>query len=185
MIYDLLEKELNKGNLNSLYLLYGDDSFLIENIIKKIQKNFGDFIQGINYIIIDESLINDLIYNIETPAFGYDKKLILIKNSGLFKKDGRKKIGTPIQETVAKYVNENIDIINENATVIFFEDEVQKNNVFDAVAKNGIVCEINELNQMQLIKKLKQICNSYKVSANENVLNYLIEISRNKYAGFN
>ena len=185
MTYDALEKELNSGKINSLYLLYGDDSFLIENIIKKVQKNFGDFIQGINYIIIDENLVNDLIYNIETPAFGYDRKLILVKNSGLFKKDGRKKVGSPIQETVAKYINENMDIINENVTIIFYENEVQKNSVFDAVNKNGIVCEINELNQMQLIKRLKQICNSYKVNVNENVLSYLIEVSRNQYAKFN
>ena len=178
MTYDLLERELNSGKINSLYLLYGNEKFLLENIIKKIKKNFGEILQGINYVIIDENLINDLIYNIESPAFGYDKKLILVKNSGLFKKDGRKKSGTPIQETVSKYINENMDIINENATIIFYENDVDKNSVFEAINKNGIVCEINELNQMQLIKKLKQICNSYKVNVNENVLSYLIEVSR-------
>ena len=185
MTYDALEKELHSGKINSLYLLYGNESFLIENIIKKIKKNFGELALGINYIIINENSINDLINNIETLAFGYDKKLILIKNSGLFKKDGRKKIGLPIQETIAKYISENMDIINENVTIIFYENEVQKNSVFDAVNKNGIVCEINELNQMQLIKKLKQICNSYKVNVNENVLSYLIEVSRNKYVKSN
>ena len=185
MTYDTLERELHSGKINSLYLLYGNESFLIENIIKKIKKNFGELALGINYIIINENSINNLINNVETPAFGYDKKLILIKNSGLFKKDGRKKIGLPIQETIAKYISENMDIINENVTIIFYENEVQKNSVFDAVNKNGIVCEINELNQMQLIKKLKQICNSYKVNVNENVLSYLIEVSRNKYVKSN
>ena len=185
MTYDTLERELHSGKINSLYLLYGNESFLIENIIKKIKKNFGELALGINYIIINENSINNLINNVETPAFGYDKKLILIKNSGLFKKDGRKKVGLPIQETIAKYINKNMDIINENVTIIFYENEVQKNSVFEAVNKNGIVCEINELNQMQLIKKLKQICNSYKVNVNENVLSYLIEVSRNKYVKSN
>ena len=185
MTYDTLERELHSGKINSLYLLYGNESFLIENIIKKIKKNFGEIVQGINYVIIDENLINDLIYNIESPAFGYDKKMILVKDSGLFKKDGRKKAEISIQQTISKYINENMDIINENVTIIFYENEVQKNSVFDAVNKNGIVCEINELNQMQLIKKLKQICNSYKVNVNENVLSYLIEVSRNKYVKSN
>ena len=185
MTYDLLEKELKSGVLHSIYLFYGDETFLIENAIKKIKKIFGEILQGINYIIIDESLVDDLIYNIESPAFGFDKKLIIVKNSGLFKKDRRKKAGSPIQEKIAKYINENMDIINENVNIIFYETEVDKNNVFDAVNKNGIVCECTELSQMQLVKRLKQICNGYKVNVNENVLAYLIEVSRNKFTSFN
>lgn len=140
--------------------------------------------QGINYIIIDESLVNDLIYNIESPAFGYDKKLIIVKDSGLFKKDGRKKIGSPIQEKIAEYIKENMDVINENVNIIFYESEVDKNNVFEAVSKNGCVCEFTELNQMQLVARLKKICNGYKVNVNENVLSYLVEVSRNEFTGF-
>ena len=86
MTYDMLEKELNSNKeLNSIYLFFGEDRFLIDNSLKKIKKKFGDILQGINYVIIEENLINDLIYNIESPAFGYDKKLIVVKNSGLFK----------------------------------------------------------------------------------------------------
>ena len=81
MTYDLLEKELKSGVLHSIYLFYGDETFLIENAIKKIKKNFGEILQGINYVIIDENLVDDLIYNIESPAFGFDKKLIIVKNS--------------------------------------------------------------------------------------------------------
>lgn len=184
MTYDLLEKELKNGVLRSIYLFYGEETFLIENCIKRIKKNFGEILQGINYVIIDESLVNDLIYNIESPAFGYDKKLIFVKNSGLFKKDGRKKVGSPIQESIAKYINENMDVIDENVNIIFYETEVDKNNVYDAVNKNGIVCEFTELNQMQLVRRLKQICNGYKVNVNENVLAYLVEVSRNKFASF-
>ena len=177
MTYDLLEKELNSGKLYSIYLFYGEEKFLIENAIKKIKKLFGELLQGINYVLIDENSLNELISNIETPAFGYDKKLIIVKYSGLFKKDGRKKIGSPIQESVAKYINENIDIINENVNIIFYESEVDKNNVFEAVNKNGVICEFKELNQMQLVRRLKQICNGYKVNVSENTLAYLIEVS--------
>lgn len=140
--------------------------------------------QGINYVIIDESLVNDLIYNIESPAFGYDKKLIIVKDSGLFKKDGRKKVGSPIQEKIAEYIKENMDVINESVNIIFYESEVDKNSVFEAVNKNGCVCEFTELNQMQLVARLKKICNGYKVNVNENVLSYLVEVSRNKFTGF-
>lgn len=178
MTYDLLEKELNSNNpIHSLYLFYGEEKYLMNNCIKKIKKKFGDMLQGINYIIIDEQSINNLTYEIESPAFGYDKKLIVIKNSGLFKKDGRKKKETPIQESISEYINNNMDTINEDVNIIFIEEEADKTSVFDAINKNGIVCKFDELNQMQLIRKLKQICNAYKVNASENVLAYLIECS--------
>lgn len=150
MTYDLLEKELNTSKeLSSLYLLFGEERFLLDTTIKKIKKKFGELLQGINYVIIDEALIDDLIYNIESPAFGYDKKLILVKDSGLFKKDGRKKNGSPIQEKIANYINENMDTINDSCVIVFIENEVEKNNVFEAISKNGVVCQFDELNNMR------------------------------------
>ncbi len=186
MTYDMLEKEIaSKKELKSLYLFYGEEKYLIDNIVKKIKRNFGEILQGINYIIIDESLIDDLIYNIESPAFGYDKKLIIVKKSGLFKKDGRKKNGTPIQEKISNYISENIDVIDEAVNIVFIEDDVDKNNVFEAINKNGIVCKIDELNQMQLIKKLKQICNAYKVNVRRKYFSISNRSLWNKYAIFN
>ena len=52
-----LEKELNKKELNSLYLLYGVERFLLENSLKKIINLFGETLKGINYVTIDESNI--------------------------------------------------------------------------------------------------------------------------------
>ena len=52
-----LEKELNKKELNSLYLLYGVEKFLLENSLKKIINLFGETLKGINYVTIDESNI--------------------------------------------------------------------------------------------------------------------------------
>jgi len=84
---EALENELKKESLNnSIYLFYGEERFLLENCIKKIKKSFGEIISGINYIEIDETNIRSLIQEIETPVFGYEKKLIMVKNSGLFSK---------------------------------------------------------------------------------------------------
>ena len=84
MTYDNLEKELNSGNLKSLYLIYGEEEYLIDKALKKIKKNFGELLPGMNYIQIDETSTQDIISNIESPSFGFDKKLIIVKNSGLF-----------------------------------------------------------------------------------------------------
>lgn len=49
-----LEKKLKSGELDSLYLLYGEERFLLENSLKKIKNQFGECLKGINYISIDQ-----------------------------------------------------------------------------------------------------------------------------------
>lgn len=174
--YDMLNKNIDT-KLNSIYLLYGEEQYLIEMTVNKIKKKFGEKILGINYILIDETNIDDLISNLEMPAFGYDKKLIIVKNSGLFKKDGRKKSGSPIQEKVSEYIKNNYELIEESVILVFIDQEADKNIVYEEISKNGIICKIEELKPFQLVKKLKQICSLYKVNVDDVTLNYLIETS--------
>lgn len=93
-----LENELKQGKLNSIYLLYGEETFLLESCLKKIKSNFGSMISGINYIKIDANNINSLISDIETPAFGYEKKLIIVRDSRNIQKRWKK-------ESPGKYWN--------------------------------------------------------------------------------
>ncbi len=179
LTYDVLNKSIDK-ELKSLYLLYGAEQYLIETIVNKIKKKFGEKVLGINYILIDETNIENIVSDIEIPAFGYDRKLIIVKDNVLFKKDGRKKTATPIQEKIAEYIENNMDIIEESIILVFISQEADKNIVFEQIEKNGIVCNIEELKPIQLVKNLKQICNLYKVNVDDRTLNYLIEISGTK-----
>lgn len=70
-----LEGELNKGKLNSIYLLFGEELFLLESSLNKIKKIFGEKVKGINYIVIDDTNLAELISDIETPAFRLSKKI--------------------------------------------------------------------------------------------------------------
>lgn len=176
LTYDALNKNIDTS-LKPMYLIYGTEQYLVETAVNKIKKKFGEKLLGINYILIDELGTENLISDIQMPAFGYDKKLIIVKNSGLFKKDGRKKVGSPIQEKIAEYIKENFDVIEESVILVFVEQEADKNVVFDAIFKEGIICNIEELKPVQLVKKLKQICNLYKVNCDDITLNYLVETS--------
>lgn len=174
--FDSLDKSI-QTELKPLYLIFGEEQYLVDTSVNKIKKKFGEKILGINYILIDETNLDNLISDIEMPAFGFDKKLIIVKKSGLFKKDGRKKVGSPMQEKIAEYIKNNMDVIQESVILVFVEQEVDKNVVFDEISKNGIICNIEELKPIQLVKKLKQICNLYKVNVDESTLNYLLENS--------
>ena len=84
MTPEKLEQELKQGKLNSMYLFYGKEEYMLDTSVKKIKKLFGNMLLGINYIQIDDTNVNTLISEIQMPSFGYDKKLIIVKNSGLF-----------------------------------------------------------------------------------------------------
>ena len=46
-----LEKELKEGKLNSIYLLYGEERFLLESDVKKIKKLLTQMTQCVNISI--------------------------------------------------------------------------------------------------------------------------------------
>ena len=173
-----LEKRLNQEQTKGIYLLYGEETFLLEQQLKKIKKNFGNLIKGINYIVIDENNIQELIADIETPAFGYPNKLIIARNTGIFKRESKGRIGgasKELKDKINDYLKDNLDIINDTVVLVFVEDEVEKNSIFNTIEKIGQVCNFEEQKPFQIIKRLKAICNSYKVNVEESILQYLIE----------
>lgn len=179
MISDNLEKDLKQGKLNSIYLFYGEELYLLENAVKKIKKLFGELILGINYIQINENNINDLISDIETPAFGFDKKLIVIKNAGLLKKERKanSKGNNELQKKIAEYIKENINIINESTILLFIEEDVSKCELTKLIEENGVICNFERLKPIDIKRRLKMICNSYQVNVSEQNLDLLIETS--------
>ena len=173
-----LEKELKENKLNSLYLLYGEELFLLENSLRKIKSLFGELVKGINFILIDETNFSEIISDLETPAFCYEKKLIIARNTGLLKKEGKKKSVelSKIREKLNNYIKENINIINESIVLVFVEEECdQKQELYKTIDKLGTVCKFDYQKPIQIEKRLKTICNSYKVQIENSTMQYFIE----------
>ena len=172
-----LEKELKQGKLNSIYLFYGEEIFLLENTVKKIKKLFGELILGINYIQINETNIDNLISDIETPAFGFDRKLIVVKNAGLFKKGTKKnpEANSERQKKIAKYIEENINLIKDSTILLFIEEDASKVELQKVIEENGVVCNFEKLKPIDIKKRIKAICNAYKVNINDEILQLFIE----------
>lgn len=173
-----LEKELKMGKLESGYLLYGEEVFLLESVVKKIKNLFGETIKGINYITIDETNCGELIADIETPSFGYEKKLIIAKNTGLFKKEGKRKNAeiANLKEKLNQYIQENIEIIKNSVVLIFIEEEAEtKQELYTTMDKFGVVCKFDYQKPIQIEKRMKAICHAYKVQIEDSTLRYFIE----------
>ena len=132
---------------------------------------------GINYIQIDETNVEELISNLETPAFGYEKKLVIVKSSGLLKKEGKRENAKlkELKEKVCKYFSENIEDIKEYNIVIFVEEEIEKNSLYKLLEKQGKVCAFEKQTPAQIATRLKGIFTAYKVNIDDATLKYLIE----------
>ena len=173
-----LEKDLKQGNLKSLYLLYGEEKFLLESSLKKIKNLFGETLKGINYITIDETNLQEIISDIETPSFGYEKKLIIAKNTGIFKKETKKKTKTDkenIKTKLLDYLNENFEEIKNTVVLVFVEEEADKCELLQFIDKNGVVCNFVFQKPNQIQARIKAIANAYKVNIDVPTLSYFIE----------
>lgn len=173
-----LEKELKNEKLQSLYLLYGEELFLLESSLKKIKTLFGECTKGINYITIDETNCNELIADIETPSFGYEKKLIIARNTGLLKKEGKRKNAelAKLKEKVSNYLKENIEMIHASVVLVFVEEEADaKQELYTTIDQLGVVCKFDYQKPIQIEKRIKGICQGYKVEMEDATLRYFIE----------
>ena len=103
------------------------------------------------------------------PCFGYDKKLIVVKNSGLFKKETKKRGVSNLKETrdnLEKYLKENAEDIKQNVILVFVEDSIEKLNITKLVESiGGTICEFPFQKPIQIEKRLDAICKAYKVNA--------------------
>lgn len=177
MIVSQLENELKQGELASIYLLYGKETYLLENTLKKIKKLFGSLSYGLNYIKIDNTNINSLISELQTPAFGFDKKLIIVSDTELLKKQAKKKNSNvqDLTQQIANYLKENYDDIKEQNVLVFIEEEADKNVLYKQIEELGIVCNFEPQKVPEITQRLKFIFNAYSVNIDNYTLSYMIE----------
>ncbi len=150
-----------------IYLLYGEDRYLLNNYVKKIKKQYDNLVAGINYIQIDETNLDNLISDIETPAFGLDKKLIIAKNTGLF---GKKSPNLKLYEDFF----ESFDF--EEADVVFIEENVEKNSLYKILEKKkATITDFKEKSTFEIVNEVQRICSLYKVKISNTTASYFVD----------
>lgn len=166
--------------MKNLEVIYGENTYLIEKEVKNIKKSFGEIIQGINYVAIEQNSLENIIPELQTPAFGYPKKLIVVKNCDLLKKElkTKKTKNMEIAQKVAEYIEENYQELQETTILLIIEESIDKtNSLYKTIEKYGEIKEFKELNIIELSQTLKSICSAYKVNIDNETIKYLIEIS--------
>ena len=137
-----LNEDLKTGQLNRIYLLYGEEAYLKKQYRDKLRNAIISPDDTMNYSYYEGKGVNvkEIIDLAETLPFFSERRLIVLENTGFFKN------ATP---ELADYIKE----MPESTAMIFVEDEVDKRGkLFKAVQSKGRAVELGRQDEASLIR---------------------------------
>ncbi len=140
-----LKQQIKSGDTGNLYLFFGEEVFVKDMYLEKMKSfvpdgGFADF----NYIFLDaKDAVSDRVDDaLDSFPMMSDKKLVVIKNSGLFKK---------ANEEVKDFWLKRLADIPDYVLLIFDEQEVDKRNaLYKAVIKHGLAVEFSYMKDYEV-----------------------------------
>ena len=94
---NVLDEDIKKGEFSTVYLLYGEEEFLKQSYKKQLRSAIaGDDTMNLNIFTGRDIDVREIINLSETMPFFADRRLILVEDSGFFKKG---------QEELAEYLD--------------------------------------------------------------------------------
>lgn len=126
-----IDNDIREGQLKQIYLLYGEEQYLIRQYRDKLKKAMVSEDDTMNFSAFEGEDINqnEIIDLAETLPFFADRRLILIEGSGLFKRGA---------EELADYMSS----VPETTYFVFVEKEVdKKTKMYKSVSKLGSAVE--------------------------------------------
>lgn len=170
MDYHQLLASLRQGEIGSLYLFFGSETYLVNQLVKELENYFlagemGDF----NYDLFDGELINPEMI-VETasllPVFT-DKRLVIVRNTPWFaKKD----------QATTKLLQEYLEQPSPTTTLVFLAQEnVDKRlKLYRTLAKNGIAWESKPMDDRSLRQFIQERLQTLGVKITPSALQIIV-----------
>lgn len=195
---DKIKEQLKSKNLSKTYLFHGNEPFLVDYYVGEIKKLVLDNDnQSLNLLTFENKIdIDDVIDACDTFPIFTEKKLVIVKNSGLFYSKAKKSTvanedediqeeedskpeqivssGSRAQEALGEYIPE----IPETACLVFIESNVDKRlKAYKQLAKYGTVLEFNRNKPKYLVPWVIKGMNSVGKVITDEAAEYLVAIS--------
>ena len=165
-----LRQNLRDGKLLRVYLLFGEEAYLKEYYCKAIREQvLTGVMDDFNYIVLEgEKTDLDLLRTeIDTPPMLAEKKMILVKYSGIFKS---------ASEAVKTFWSETLSDLPEYLCLVFYEEEADKRGVlYKAVNANGLAVDCAYMEGSELINWVERSCRSAGKKMSRETVEYLIK----------
>ena len=166
-----LKKHIKEKDLKGIYLLYGEEVYMKEVYLKKMTDliDYGGF-EDFNHIVIDpeESDFSETDDAIESFPVMCEKKVIVIKDSGIFQK---------AKEEEKKYWSKRLDNIPDHIILIFDEESVDKRNaLYKKIVKNGLDVEFCHIQPSEVVTWVEAEVLREKKKIDKNVAEYFVSL---------
>ncbi len=159
-----LNEDLKTGQLNNVYLLYGEEAYLKKQYRDKLRNAMISPDDNMNYAYYEGKGINvkEVIDLAETLPFFADRRVIIMENTGFFKTSS---------EELAEYIKE----IPDTTAIIFVETEIDKRGkLYKAVQKKGRAVELGRQDEGTLLRWIAGSVKRENKQIAENTIRYFL-----------
>ncbi len=140
---DILEKQNYLQKNKNIYLLFGDEKYLIKKASDSIISNVvaeENATMNIDYFTGKDISVDRVIDAMFTYSFFADNRCVVVKDSNLFKHSGNQNLIQSLEE------------IPDTNFIVFIESDVDKTNaLYKAIKKHGVIYEMATPKENDLI----------------------------------
>ena len=137
-----INTHIKEGKFKPVYLLYGEERYLVEQFRDKLKKALVNEDDTMNFALFEGDGIDvkEVIDFSDTLPFLAERRVVLIEDSGFLKASN---------DEICNYIKH----MPETTVIIFVEKEVdRRNKVYKAIKDVGYICEMNSLNPADIRK---------------------------------
>lgn len=166
-----LKKQISENKISGLYLLFGEENYLRKSYVKKITERIDDCgLPDFNKIVIDGKSANlsETEDAIESFPMISETKLILIKDSGIFRK---------ASEEQKEYWAKRLENLPEYLVLIFDEEEVDKRSaLYKRASKTGLCVEFSYMDMNDLVTWVNREVLNAGMKISKDVAQYFVSV---------
>ncbi len=143
---DELKRQIEEHSLRSLYLFYGEETYLLETYRARVLKSLmqpEDEMMNFDELLRPSGAL-EIINSAETLPFAAERRLVIVRDSHAFELEGAGNFG-PLYDFFAS--------VPDTTVLIFIESHVDKRSrLYKALQKYGQIVEFTPLSEADLIK---------------------------------
>lgn len=161
-----INQDIKNQVFQNIYLLYGDEGYLKKQYKDRLKEAVCKE-DTINYAYFEGkgADVNEIISIADTMPFFAEKRLVVIENSGFFKKADEKML-------------EYLTRLSESTILVFVEEEVdRRGKMFKKTKELGYVCEMAVQTPATLGKWIAGILNQEGKKITKETLDYFLAVT--------
>ncbi|MDO5410691.1 MAG: DNA polymerase III subunit delta [Lachnospiraceae bacterium] len=160
----VITNDIQNRQFKPVYLLSGEETYLTRQFCERLAAAIaGEDTINVNRFQEKNPDIKEIISLADTMPFFAESRLIVIENSGFFKRDSSE---------LAAYLSQ----MPESTHIIFREDEIDKRNkLFKKVKELGYFAEMKRQTESELERWILSILKKEGINLTRHTMSYLLE----------